>query len=150
MTNITDSITILSDISLDAHCINVIVVSRVTVVLEVLFLSAQSMVLCLMHMTWGHDSPASDSVPPVVWIGLWVIKLKNVRDWICDCRPLHGFTYWEKMGQPLPAFGDSAWGCKAKDAAAFSKKGLAKIIMIMIQYRYFLGIPKERARLKGF
>ena len=48
---ITDSITILSDISLDAHCINVIVVSRVTVVLEVLFLSAQSMVLCLMHMT---------------------------------------------------------------------------------------------------
>ena len=48
---IIDSITILSDISLDAHCINVIVVSRVTVVLEVLFLSAQSMVLCLMHMT---------------------------------------------------------------------------------------------------
>ena len=45
------SITILSDISLDAHCINVIVVSRVTVVLEVLFLSAQSMVLCLMHVT---------------------------------------------------------------------------------------------------
>ena len=62
------SITILSDISLDAHCINVIVVSRVTVVLEVLFLSAQSMVLCLMHVTRGH-APASDSVPPV-WIGL--------------------------------------------------------------------------------
>ena len=72
--------TILSDISLNTHGVDVVIVARVTVVLEVLFLPVKAMVLGLVYVTRGPPAALCEAVlsPRMVSGLLRVIQLKDI------------------------------------------------------------------------
>ena len=73
-------LTILSDISLNTHGVDVVVMARVTVVLEVLFLPVKAMMLGLVYVTRGSPTSLCEAVLSSRMVGglLRVIQLKDI------------------------------------------------------------------------